>query len=171
MLRKRARSSRAPICMRKDPNAILTAPQLEEWGACVTALLQLNNSAGVESDRTTAERRVGRAFGWGSQAFWQGHVVDVPPSRKQMESVLRYFRDHLQLKDSDIAAVVTKFPEILNVSVESRICQNLKILKYKWKLDGQRLLNVIRQQPEVLAYDHDCEGDCSGDCPRCWARF
>lgn len=115
-----------------------------------------------------------RAFGWSTQAFWRQEKVEQLPTPEQLEGVLEYLQDELNLREDDLAKVLRAFPEALACDVQERLAANVKVLQQQWRLSGGTLTKALMRQPQVLGYTVDCisdHGGCVGECNRCWARF
>lgn len=118
-----------------------------------------------------ADKLVGRAFGWGTQKFWRGRVKQEPPSLDAVRTSLSFLSDEVAVDDSHVPAVLRNFPEVLALSV-SRMKENVDFIQRTYPvLKGDKLTKAILENPAVLGFDFDCEGDCKSECARCWVQF
>lgn len=139
-------------------------PDVGEWAAGVGLVSDLFGSV------ADAERAVGRAFGWGSQKFWRGRVKQRPVSLETVRESLNFLRS-FGLTDTQVSAVLKSFPEVLAVSTK-RMADNVRHIQLTYPaLKDARLVNAVLDNPAVLGYDFDCEGDCKSECARCWVQF
>ena len=123
-----------------------------------------------------ADAAVAKAFGWGrlSQRFWRGDRVEEQPSLARAQGSLEFLRaEPLNMSDSEIAQVLKKFPEALNLDVGERMAANMAYLQKEYPAfkKGVMLKNAVLEQPAILGFSVDCGGDCMSECNRCWARF
>lgn len=122
-------------------------------------------------DEGIVDKLVGRAFGWGTQKFWRGRMKRQPVSIATVNASLDFLRATVGLSDDQISAIVPKLPEVLALPL-TRMQENVSyIVKTYPSLKDQRLVNAIVDNPAVLGYDFDCEGDCQSECARCWVQF
>jgi len=122
-------------------------------------------------DEAAAEKAALRAFGWGTQVFWQKTKVNEIPEPEDVEKHLKYLSDLFEGDSDSIAKVVTKFPEVLALDIEGNLDVNVNKLKTEYRMDEKRIRNCVLDMPNLLGFRVDCMGDCIGDCSRCWARF
>jgi len=134
------------------------------WNECATCLRNL----GIDAEVT--ERSIIKAFGWGSQAYWRQEKVQQIPTLAQVLEVLS-FLDELGIEaDSDRAALITKFPEVLGLDIQL-MRDNVEKLQKAYFLKGNPLKAAILRKPRVLGSVVDCQGSCEGFCTRCFAQF
>ncbi|KAG2495410.1 hypothetical protein HYH03_006358 [Edaphochlamys debaryana] len=144
----------------------LASDEAESWQSAVEAL---SDSLGLTEDE--ASRLLARAFGWTTQAFWRREKVEELPTPSQVQGVLEFLMDDLELGPEEQLKVVKAFPELLACDTESRLRANTAQLQKQWRLEGAALSKAVLRQPQVLGYSVDCGGDCIGECNRCWVRF
>ncbi|BBN10168.1 hypothetical protein MPTK1_5g01460 [Marchantia polymorpha subsp. ruderalis] len=140
----------------------LTAQQLEQW---VEASKYLEGW-GFDSEET--DKILGKAFGWVHSPYWTEEMLQTMPEVKTISTVMDLAKS-TGLTDDQLAAVVKKFPELLNCI--DTIETNIGILDKEWGIKGNTLKNLIIRKPQVLGYNVDCKGDCVAQCTRCWVRF
>lgn len=144
----------------------LSDAQVEEWGRVrerVEGILSL--------DEVAADKIVARAFGWGSQKFWRFRKQKQPPSLSVVNQSLDFLTNSVGIDVTGLPKIIKNFPEVLALEVD-RMQSNVDyIIKTYPNLKGQLLTRAVADNPAVLGYDFDCEGDCQSECARCWAQF
>ncbi|KAG6549404.1 hypothetical protein Mapa_009123 [Marchantia paleacea] len=140
----------------------LTAQQLEQW---VEASKYLE---GLGFDPEETDKILGKAFGWVHSPYWTEEMLQTVPEVETISTVMDLGKS-TGLTDDQLAAVVKKFPEVLNC--KDTIETNIGILDKEWGIKGNTLKNLIVRKPQVLGYNVDCKGDCVAQCTRCWVRF
>lgn len=137
-----------------------------EWHAATDTL----TAAVPQLDAEVAHAAIARAFGWSSQKFWRGRVKKAVPDPAVVSAALAELTA-LGLDDARVTTLLARFPEVLAVG-EVRIRHNLQFITRSYPaLTGPRLMNAVVENPAVLGYDFDCEGDCKSECARCWVQF
>lgn len=144
----------------------LSDSQLEEWGRVrerVEGVLSIDEAA--------ANKMVSRAFGWGSQKFWRFRKQKEPPSLSVVNQSLDFLANNVGIETTALAKLIKEFPEVLALGVD-RMKTNVNYISKTYpSLKGNRLTRAVIDNPAVLGYDFDCEGDCQSECVRCWAQF
>lgn len=122
-------------------------------------------------DEAAANKVVSRAFGWAGQKFWRFRKQKQLPSLSIVSDSLEFLTGVVGIEEQTLPKIVKDFPEVLALSVD-RMQSNVNyITKTYPALKGERLTRAVIDNPAVLGYDFDCEGDCQSECVRCWAQF
>ncbi|EFN60127.1 hypothetical protein CHLNCDRAFT_133495 [Chlorella variabilis] len=146
--------------------AVELAPeQQEQWAACSEVVQQ---RCGLEA--AAAESALLKAFGWKGQGFWRQERVKQCACQEQVAAALDFLSQLGIAEPADLGGLVSSFPEVLGLRVDV-MEENVGILRNKWFLKGNVLINTIKRKPRVLGNLIDCEGNCAGMCTRCWAQF
>lgn len=144
----------------------LSDSQLEEWGRVrerVEGVLSIDEAA--------ANKMVSRAFGWGSQKFWRFRKQKQPPSLSVVNQSLNFLTNNVGIDTTALPKLIKDFPEVLALGV-NRMETNVNYISKTYpSLKGKLLTRAVIDNPAVLGYDFDCEGDCQSECVRCWAQF
>ena len=147
------------------PPPQLAPEAVAAWNECVARL----EAFGLEP--TKAHAAVGKAFGWGGQAYWRHEKEEEVPSVAAVEASLEFLASIGISSEADVAGVVSKFPECLAVDV-ALMQGNVEKLTKTFSMKGAALANGIKRKPrQALGSTIDCEGNCAGECTRCFAQF
>ncbi|KAI3429720.1 hypothetical protein D9Q98_010036 [Chlorella vulgaris] len=158
-------SSRRSLAAPQAVPEALEAVEQEQWVACSELVQQ---RCGLDAD--AADAALLKAFGWKGQGFWRQERVKQVPCQEQVTAVLDYLAS-LGISDAhDLGPLLTAFPEALGLHVQL-MEENVSVLREKWYMKGNVLLNSIKRKPRALGNNIDCEGTCAGLCTRCWAQF
>ncbi|KAL4450224.1 hypothetical protein ABPG77_010893 [Micractinium sp. CCAP 211/92] len=165
-------SAEASTAAAQDSAAALPAEAAElppeaqqQWAQCA-ALLQ--ERCGLEGEAANAALL--KAFGWKGQGFWRQERVQQVPDPAQVGAALDYLAGLGLEAPADLEKLLKVFPEALGLRVEV-MADNVQVLKDKWSMKNNVLLNAVKRKPRVLGNCIDCEGNCAGLCTRCWAQF
>lgn len=162
----RLRVSPCSLAVAGSP-ADLSTEQQTEWQEVVTEIKRVS----PELSESDVDKLVQRAFGWGTQKFWRGRMKKQPASIDTTTAAITFLQDVVGIDDIAIARLIPKFPELVGLST-TRMRENVNHIQRLYPhIKGKLLANSIINNPAVLGYDFDCEGDCQSECARCWVQF
>lgn len=149
----RARWPAAAAAARAVPEAAaeLEPAEQEQWGVCVELLEQRCGLTPAAADTCLL-----RAFGWKGQGFWRQERVQDVPCPDQIAAALDFLAGLGLAEGEEQGKVVSTFPEVLGLRVE--VMQgNAAVLRDKWSMKGNVLVNAVKRKPKVLGNIIDCE--------------
>lgn len=124
-------------------------------------------------DEEAAEKAMGRAFGWTTQAYWRNTKVEEVPKMDEMEARIEYLNS-IGLTTEKLCKVVNKCPEILGCELAQLQGATEHIEKnFFMKRNTNNFSNYLVRVPQALGNNIDCAAEgvnCLGECNRCWAR-
>jgi hypothetical protein len=85
---------------------------------------------------------------------------------------LQYLREVMQDKQTDLAKVVTGFPECVALGVDDAppgLKYAVEFIAEDWGIEGKAAAMTLARKPKALGCRIDCRGDCKGLCHWCWA--
>ncbi|KAK9795935.1 hypothetical protein WJX73_007920 [Symbiochloris irregularis] len=143
----------------------LEGAELESWKACMSQVQDMGFS---EED---AQKYLEKAFAW-KRGYWgpEKKEPEVPSTDKLNEN-LGFLSEQLGIEGEDLKNTVSKFPQVLGLSIDRHLKVNKHILEHDYKLKGPAMTNVFKRKPQVLGNNYNCDGDCKGECVRCWVQF
>jgi hypothetical protein len=134
-----------------DAAAELEPAGQEQWGVCVELLEQRCRLTPAAADTCLL-----RAFGWKGQGFWRQERVQNVPCPDQIAAALDFLAGLGLGEGEEQGKVVSTFPEVLGLRVE--VMQgNAAVLRDKWSMKGNVLVNAVKRKPKVLGNIMDCE--------------
>lgn len=93
------------------------------------------------------------------------------PSVEQLDAVTEFLTTDAGLKESDVAPLASKFPQVFGCDVDTQLREALQVMTGEWKMTGPVLAAVLKRNPKTLGCNVDCGGTCIGQCDRCWVRY
>jgi hypothetical protein len=152
---------------RASTGARLQADDAIEWASVKAVVMELG------MDEEAAEKAMGRAFGWTTQAYWRNTKVEEVPKMDEMEARIEYLNS-IGLTTEKLCKVVNKCPEILGCDLAQLQGATEHIEKnFFMKRNTNNFSNYLVRVPQALGNNIDCAAEgvnCLGECNRCWAR-
>lgn len=152
---------------RASTGSRLQADDAIEWASVKAVVMELG------MDEEAAEKAMGRAFGWTTQAYWRNTKVEEVPKMDEMEARIEYLNS-IGLTTEKLSKVVAKCPEILGCDLAQLEGATEHIEKnFFMKRNTNNFSNYLVRVPQALGNNIDCAAEgvnCLGECNRCWAR-
>jgi hypothetical protein len=87
---------------------------------------------------------------------------------------LQYLREVMQDKQTDLAKVVTGFPECVALGVDDAppgLKYAVEFVAEEWGVRGNAAQRAFARKPKALGCRVDCVGECQGQCHWCWFKL